>query len=221
MQLIVSGNTQENIPGSNARMEEIRLLITKRYLTLLYGKHNLNFPDRQSVSTFTTQISGTDRAGILEILREYGFYDMELAFSNTTSDQLNLFKSVFLIYSYVEEQKLEKTEQKNDKRLFDKLILEKRLPADASGVLYFIREAYLAEQYLPMLNKLIELKLLCRARLLGLPTTYTTYFTTLNHNSVSREVLTGDPGAPELIALWQMIQVDKRNKMYNSFNLST
>jgi hypothetical protein len=221
MQLIVSGSTKEYIPGSNTPLEEIRLLITKKYLTLLTGNFNLDFPNREIISSFASRIAVNDHAGMLDTIHEYGFFDLEQAFSAYTPDQVNLFKSVFLIYGTVEEQLTKKTDQKNGRRLYDKLILEKRLPPAESGVLYFIRESYLDESYDPLLNKLVALQLLCKARLVALPTTYTTYFTTLNHHSASRKLLNGDPDDHLLISVWQMIQEDKRKKMYNSFNMSS
>ena len=218
MQLIVSGSTQEYIPGGNPSLEEIRLLITKRYLTVLYGQFNLNFPDREHIAAFTSRISGADQAGILDALHEFRFYDMEDAFRNYNADQVYLFKSVFLIYGYLQEQPTERSKE-NAARLYDKLILEKKLPTEIAGVLYFLREQYLDEYYQPMLNKLVALKLLCKARILGLPTDYATYFTALNHNETSRMLLGRDPD--ETTKVWQMIQEDKRNRMFNSYNMPT
>ncbi len=221
MQLIVSGSTQQYIPGSNPPLEEIRLLITKKYLTLLYGSFNLNFPNRESISAFSSRIASTDHPGILDALHEFRFYELEEAFRDYNADQVYLFKSVFIIYDYVEEQHLEKVKGENGRKLYDKLLLDKRPPSEESRVLYFIRENYLDEIYLPILKKLVALRLLCQLRLLGLPVRYTTYFTTLNHNSVSKSLLNGGVDESQLISLWKMIQEDKRIKMYNSYNLSS
>src|SRR5688500_6744693 len=100
MQLIVSGSTQEYIPGSTPPLEEIWLLITNRYLTVLYGRFNLYFPVWEHIAAFISRISGADQAGILDALHEFRFYDMEDAFRNYNADQVYLFKSVFLIYGY-------------------------------------------------------------------------------------------------------------------------
>jgi hypothetical protein len=175
----------------------------------------MTFASPKTLYEFSSRIRGTSPSGISLILAEFHLLsNMEAVtnFSRKPLTEINLFKSVFLIYDWVQIAYTDAYAVSLGSKIYNEFIVDFNNKPGSQEDIYFIRHELINETTKPLLERLIDINLLASASFAGGGLgVYTTYFITLDKPGMPREAFrhSQDPMGDKTYNLWKLILQDR------------
>lgn len=223
MQLVISANKEPFQLTRQIKLLEIRLAGNYHSaINLMYDDNRvLKFENGAKFFRFGERLKGSFQTTFQQALQEFDFApEIIREFSHKSQTEIGLFKSVFLIYSWVELAFTDAYAVQLSNRIYNEFIVDYSNKVGTQNDLYFIKQAMIVPENLPLINRLMEINLLASALFsdneIG---TYQTYFIPLIRPGVSREHFNspGDLNGNKTYELWKTILRDRDARISNWF----
>lgn len=195
------------------RLEGEDLFHSKSKIYVAYDNEiELQFENGSRVYQFAEKLKGANAPNITLTLKEFGFKD---EFSNNflrkTATEVALFKSLFLIYCWVDIAFTDAYAVNLDSKISDEFIIDINYSHNTQNDIYFIKREYITHENMPYIEKLMQLNLLASAFFSGSIGEYHSYFIPLIKPGVSRQLYNHqfDPSGNKTYAFWKNILSDR------------
>lgn len=224
MELIVSGNKAPFQIKEQILPIELRLV--GRYntgMTLYYDNIPLTFNNGSDFFQFGQRIKGASITSICSALSDFKVTDnpqLLVEFSRKSFTEINLFKAVFLIYSWVEIAYTDAYAVNLSSKIYNEFIIDFNSNVGPQEDIYFIKRELINDNNTSLLGRLIEINLLASAKFIGGGLgQYQAYFLPLEKPGVLRENFRHekDPSGEKTYSLWKKILKDRDDKISNWF----
>lgn len=222
MELLITANKEPFQLTKQIKLIDMRL--TGSYnssMTIHYDDRMLKFEDGGKFFRFGERLKGSFQTNFHQALQEFEFApEIIREFSHKSQTEIGLFKSIFLIYSWVEIAFTDAYAVSLGNRIYNEFIVDYSNKVGPQNDIYFIKQALITEENTPLIKRLIEINLLASAifkdNAIG---TYQTYFIPLIRPGVSREYFSSssDPNGSKTYDFWKTILHDRDARISNWF----
>ena len=214
MKIVLKGNKDSYQLYNKYSPIEVTLLLhddnLNSTITIEYGDEaKLEYQNSSQFFHFAEKIRGASKEQISNRLTELGFSQVfSKGFLSKNEIEVSLFKSVFLIFMWVEIAITDAYAVSIDSKIYNEFIVDYSGKPETQQDIYFVKRDIITEKNLILIEKLIEVNLLAsvslQSKLLG---NYQTYIIPLVKPGVSREYFkhTADPNGDKTYSLWKKI----------------
>lgn len=186
-----------------------------------YGDIQLKFSNRQRFYTFSEKVKGASLEKIILLSQEY---QLNPTFTNSLirkgEIEIGLFKSIFLIYSWIEIAITDAYAVNISDMIYNKFLIDYSGKPEVQKDIYFLDSKYIVEEYSPILQKLMDLNLLVSCKLVTIAGNFQTFFIPLIKPGVSREYFKTDfdKNGNKIFDFWKKILDDRDAKIRHWIN---
>ncbi|MFV8334674.1 hypothetical protein ACNQF7_01165 [Flavobacterium sp. RSP29] len=134
--------------------------------------------------------------------------------------ELELIKSLFLIYDSLELLFKSQYDQRIDNFVYNNFIVDNTGKVGVQKEIYFIDKNYLEPTYQPFLDRLLELNLLASLQITSYGNIYNSYYIPLTKPGIGKEEFKSktDQSGNKTYNLWKKILFDRDNRIRNWIN---
>lgn len=185
---------------------------------LKYGDHELTFKNRQNFYQFAEKSKGASLEKLILLSIDFDLSNLFIDSLKSKGDiEIGLFKSVFLIYNWIEIALTDAYAVNLSDRIYDDFIIDYSGKPEVQKDIYFINSRYLESTYLPSIQRLLDLNLLASASFDTNVGNLKTYFIPLIKPGVSREFFNTefDENGNKTYGLWKNILSDRDFRIKN------
>lgn len=223
MEIILKGNKESYQLSNKYKPLEITLFILNddslnSPINVKYGDEvELKYLNGSHFFQFAEKIRGASKEKIANKLIEYNLSEEFSRFFLTKNEiEVSLFKSVFLIFIWVEVALTDAYAVSIDSKIYNEFIVDYSGKPESQNDIYFVNKDIITNENIPYIEKLIEVNLLVsvlfRSKLLG---EYQTYIIPLIKPGVSREYFkhSKDPAGEKTYSFWKKILADRNDRL--------
>ncbi len=182
MEIKISGNCESFYITGKINYVELSLIGDFGYqsnskIQLKYNDVVFEIDSVQSLFQISEEIKGATQDRILLIANDKGFSDeLKVKLKKAKSTEISLFKSVFLIYQWIEYDLSIEDFDKLTEKVHDDFIIDYGGNIGPQDEIYFIPKDLLKEDKLPIIQRLIDLNLLVSMSINANQYSQTSYF---------------------------------------------
>jgi hypothetical protein len=181
-----------------------------------YSNHHLTFNNRQDFYRFSEKIKGASLEQIVLLSQDFNLSPLFIESLREKGDiEIGLFKSIFLIYNWIEIALTDAYAVNLGDKIYNEFIIDYSGKLEVQKEIYFINTKYLDSNYLPSIQRLLDLNLLASASFETNVGNYQTYFIPLIKPGVSREFFNTefDKNGSKTYGLWKDILNDRDSRI--------
>lgn len=226
MKLKIKGNKELYQMNRKIELVEISLEGIFEYnsdnkILFTVNDKNVQFETINDLQSFSENIRGKSKeAIILSFMQKKQNENFAKYLFESNSTTVDLIKSLFLIYYWIELPLLNMRDFNIRSNIFNEFVVDWTFRPESQKDIYFIKDIYINDGNKIYLDKLIELNLLAQFEISHFgDENYITYFTTLNRPGVSKDLFKIDSlNDDKAYVLWKNILFDRDKRMSNWVN---
>lgn len=213
MEILVRGNKESF--QLRQKIEHVDIILSGNFafigdnpVFLDYQDHRLSFKNRQQFYHFAEETKGASVDKLILLLQEFKLPNLfSDGLKRKGEIEVNLFKSVFLIYTWIEIAITDAYAVSLSDKIYDEFIIDYSSKPEVQKDIYFVHSKYLNAEYLPQIQRLIDLNLLASASFKTVVGNFQSYFIPLIKPGVSREYFNSafDENGSKTYSLWKEI----------------
>ena len=191
-------------------------------IELLYENTPLYIKDRHSLFKISEKIKGSSLDRLILILQDYRIgNNFTQILKDKSRTEISLFKSLFLLYHWVELPLTNPSELNLENQIYDNFIVDYTSNVGPQEDIYFIKKEHLKESNFKLIQRLIELNLLVKGEITTKDEKeFEIYFTALLKPGVPFEFFKTefDKSGVNTYSLWKNIISDRDSRFKRWIN---